>query len=104
MTRQESADATALVARLVAANADLAGQGLLDLRRVVAGVAEHGPRFGAGRAALDNVCALLPGFEERVHQTKTDLAKEITQFIDDQVQANEQPPMQPLADGALGTA
>jgi hypothetical protein len=112
MTRQESADATALVARLIAANADLVGQDLLDLRRAVVGVAEHGPRFGAGRAALDNVCTLLPGFEGRVHQTKTELAAAIGQFINDQVQAGEQPGIQqqqqPVIQqqqpGALGTA
>ena len=89
-TRQASAAAVALVARLVQAN-HIEANDWLDLRTATAQVAIDGPRFGATKPALINVCELLTGFTAHLEvQTKAALAAAMTQFIDEQIQQQPQ--------------
>ena len=82
VTRAASAEATALVARLVANDELISGADAELLRIACAKVSTLGSHFGARYAALVNVSALLPGFtDHEVVTTKAFLAQNLVNFF-----------------------
>jgi len=94
--RRASADASALVTRLIAENNFIVGDDARLLKEACMKVSTIGVHFGARKAALVNIAALLPGFTG--HETATSkgqLAAAIVNFIE--LQAGEIPDQQPGA-------